>query len=407
MSRIESFPQTQPAVLRSAAPDCPVCRGRSTFAFYRQDDVPAQDGIIWPTRQQAIDAPRGDIELIYCPDCSHVFNPKFDVGRFTFNGAYDISLHHSPTYQKFIEDLTDGLVARHDLRDKTVLEIGCGKADFLKGICEPYGNRGIGFDPTFLDANLTDAQKAFITVHRRYYTAADQGVKADFVTFRSMLQYMREPRPFLESFRGSVKPGGTIYAEVPNGAHTFVKLCVWNIVYEHGCFYSRPSLTRLFAEMGYHVQDTFACFVEDQNLGIEAGVTPAGRSLTIDHREIDAYTAALDAFRGEHARITGHWRDTLARLLKQGKRVALWGAGARAISFCALFDVTDEQVPYVVDINPKRQGCYLPRTLQRVVAPEHLLIDRPDVVIITNSGYEAEIRGQIAGMGVGCEVMVL
>ncbi|HEY0008288.1 MAG TPA: class I SAM-dependent methyltransferase [Tepidisphaeraceae bacterium] len=396
------------AAHRSKAPNCPVCQSSSTYAFYRQDNVPAQDGIIWPTRQEAIDAPRGDIDLIYCPACSHIFNHKFDVSRFLFNATYDISLHHSPTYQKFIEELTAGLVERHDLRGKTIVELGCGKADFLKGICEPFGNRGIGFDPTFIDSNLTDAQRKLIEVHPRYYTADDQRYQGDFLTFRSMLQYFRDPRTWLDTFRGSVKkPGGVIYAEVPNGAHTFAQLCIWNIVYEHGCFYSRQSLTKLFEEMGYFVQNCFPCFVEDQNLGIEAGIAPSARKFAFDPAEVDAYTEKLEAFVAEHARITAHWRETLDELLKQGKRMALWGAGARAISFCTLFDLTDESVPYIVDINPKRQGNFLPRTLQKVVAPEHLLADKPDVIIITNSGYAAEIRQQISEMGLLCDVMVL
>ncbi len=392
----------------NASPACPVCRSAQTRLFFQQLDVPCQDGFIWPTRQAAIVAPRGDIHLTYCAACSHIFNPSFDPSKFVFDATYNISLHHSPTYRTFIDKLTQGLVDRHDLHGKTVLEIGCGKADFLKGITIPYGNRGIGFDPTFVEDNLTDDERKAIGVHKRFYTCNDQDQVADFLTFRSMLQYVTRPREFLDCFRGSVaKPNGVIYAEVPNSAHTFEQLCIWNIVYEHGCFYSKWSLAKLFEEMGYPVQDCFACFVEDQNLGVEAGVTKSVRQFQIDAVAVAAFGQTIQRFVAEHQRKTAEWRNVLDSLLTAGKRVAMWGAGARAISFCCLFDITDTQVPYVVDINPYRQGKFLPRTLQKVVAPEHLLTDRPDVIIITNSGYAPEIRAQIATMGVRCETMVM
>ncbi len=394
--------------MQSSTPACPVCESKSTHAFYEHANVPCQDGYIWPTREAAINAPKGNIHLLYCADCTHIFNSQFDLSKFVFDDSYNISLHHSPTYQRFITDLTEDLVQRHQLQGKTVLEIGCGKADFLKGITIPFGNRGIGFDPTFVDANLTDDQRKSVTVYKRFYTPEDQSYVADFLTFRSMLQYFTNPREFINGFRGSVaKPHGVIYAEVPNSAHTFEQLCIWNIVYEHGCFYSPQSLATLFATSGYHVQKVFTCFVEDQNLGLEAGVTRSSKQYKIDPAAIAAFGETIERFVAEHRRKTAEWRSILDRLLSAGKRVALWGAGARAISFCNLFGMTDQELPYVVDINPHRQGRYLPLTLQKVVAPEHLLVDRPEVIIITNSGYAHEIRAQIATMGIKCETMVI
>jgi ABC-type hemin transport system substrate-binding protein len=64
-------------------------------------------------------------------------------------------------------------------------------------------------------------------------------------------------------------------------------------------------------------------------------------------------------------------------------------------------------MPNIVDINPARIGKYLPGTGQRVVAPEFIVEYEPDVVIVTNPIYEAEIREQIRGFGVDPEVLVL
>ena len=391
----------------SAACACPVCRSTATHAFFTQSDVPCQDGVIWATREEAIAAPQGDIELVHCRACGHVFNRRFDPGKFRFDASYNISLHHSPAYAKFIDDLVAGLVERHGLHGKTVVEIGCGKADFLKAVCMPYGNKGVGFDPTFTDDCLTAAEQKQIRVTAGYYDAKTTPVQGDLVAFRSMLQYMTDPRGFLDIVRPAAKSDGVVYAEVPNSAHVFEKLSIWNIVYEHGCFYSRTSLTKLFAKCGLHVQDCFACWVEDQNLGIEAGVSPSGRSFAFDEAEVERFNGVIERFETEYAEKTAYWQNTLDRLRTQGKRLGMWGAGARAQSFCNRFGLSDETLPTVADINPYRQGRFMPKTLQRVVSPETLKAASPDVVLITNSGYAPEILRQIEALGMRCETMVL
>jgi hypothetical protein len=61
----------------------------------------------------------------------------------------------------------------------------------------------------------------------------------------------------------------------------------------------------------------------------------------------------------------------------------------------------------VVDINPERQGQYLPATGQVVVSPQHLAEYRPDTLIITNPTYTNEIERQVQQLGVACEFLVL
>lgn len=390
-------------------PSCTICGSADTHCLLQIDDVPCQDGMTWPTREAAAGAPRGDIELIHCTQCSHIFNCRFDPSKLRFDGEYNISLHHSPAYRAFIDGLCLGLVDRHDLRGKTVVEIGCGKADFLRAICLPFGNRGFGFDPTFTDDCLTSDERRQITVEPAYYSAANHPIKGDLVTFRSMLQYMTDPRKFVRLMTPSVaRPGGVVYAEVPDSAHTFMRGCVWNVVYEHGCFYSPWSIARLFSECGYHVLRTFKCWVEDQNLGIEATLDPGrDESFVVDVKAIETFNASVKRFAAERDEKLAYWRDALAKMRGKGERVAMWGAGARAQSFCCWLGLTDADLPAIVDINPHRHGRFMAKTLQQIVAPSHLKANRPDVVLITNSGYAPEIRRQIDDLGIKPRVMVL
>lgn len=58
-------------------------------------------------------------------------------------------------------------------------------------------------------------------------------------------------------------------------------------------------------------------------------------------------------------------------------------------------------------MNPGRQGLYLPRSAHRVEAPERLLADPPDLVVVSNPAYADEIAAQASELGVRAELTSL
>jgi hypothetical protein len=65
------------------------------------------------------------------------------------------------------------------------------------------------------------------------------------------------------------------------------------------------------------------------------------------------------------------------------------------------------EIEYAVDINPYRQGCFMPITAQRIVAPEFLRSYQPDLVIVMNSVYVPEITAMLASLDLTPEVRAL
>ena len=59
----------------------------------------------------------------------------------------------------------------------------------------------------------------------------------------------------------------------------------------------------------------------------------------------------------------------------------------------------------VVDINTRKQGHFVPLMKQRIVDPDWLLHNPPDLVIVMNPEYESEIRCMLDNIGIGCEVV--
>jgi hypothetical protein len=180
-------------------------------------------------------------------------------------------------------------------------------------------------------------------------------------------------------------------------------MALWTIIYEHCSYFSREPMVNLFTRCGFTVRSVQES-LDGQFLGIEAVPAPAGGS----EAPAVAYATGLvhqmsllaDRFDGKIM----DWRQQLHSLLAGGKRVVGWGAGARAVSFLNTLGITD-QVPYIVDINPRKSGYYMAGTAQRIVPPEFLVKYRPDVVIIMNNMYHHEVAGQVRMLGLDVEFL--
>ena len=77
----------------------------------------------------------------------------------------------------------------------------------------------------------------------------------------------------------------------------------------------------------------------------------------------------------------------------------VWGAGSKGVTFLNLIDPIG-QIEYIIDINPRNQGKYVPGTGQNILSPEFLREYQPDVVLVMNEIYKDEIQQILDSLGV-------
>ena len=79
----------------------------------------------------------------------------------------------------------------------------------------------------------------------------------------------------------------------------------------------------------------------------------------------------------------------------------MWGAGARGVTLLNILN--DSRIQYAVDINPNKQGKYVPGTGQKIVEPKSLLKLKPDYIILANPTYQNEINQIIRNLEMDTE----
>ena len=135
---------------RSSSPGCLICGSKSLLDLLQVSSVPLHCNMLWPTREGALRAPRGDIDLVFCTQSGHTFNRAFKPAAMQYGEQYENSLYFSPRFRRYSEQLVVRLTTQFELRNKAIVEVGCGSGDFLRALCRNGRNRGIGFDPSYV-----------------------------------------------------------------------------------------------------------------------------------------------------------------------------------------------------------------------------------------------------------------
>lgn len=377
---------------------CPACATAVLTELADLGEVPVLSGFTWDTAEEAAAAPTGRMELARCPACAHVVNTAFDEKLMSYSGEYDNSLHHSPTFAGFATHLAERLAATYDLRGRTVVEPGCGKGEFLRELCRVAGARGRGYDVSYVGPQEADGVR-FV---REFMGSTEPAPPFDFLVSRHVLEHLADPYGFLLDLRRQAGERPiTGYVEVPDGRHDLAG-AGWACIYPHVGYFSHASLLVLLRRAGFEILASGTAF-GDVFRYAEITTAPSGRNGTAQLPPVDADLAASADLGRRHAATVRHWQGWIADQVAAGRRVALWGAGARGVELLSAVD-RRRLLTAVVDSNPAKHGRYLPGTAHRVIAPRELPGHAVDTILITNPMYEAEIRGELAVLGVTAEI---
>jgi SAM-dependent methyltransferase len=376
--------------------------------FHQLEKVPVNSVLNLMTRDQAVGFPRGDIALGFCERCGFISNTAFNPSLLEYSEEYESTQSFSPTYSAFARRQAEQLIESHNLRGKDLLEIGCGNGEILTLLCELGDNRGLGFDPAYKEGRVQGSQGIQVDFIKDFYSEKYSGHHADFVYCRMTLEHILDTAEFVGMVRRAIGKNQDVivFFQVPDATRILQDCAFEDIYYEHCSYFSPGSLARLFRNCGFEVLSLETGY-DGQYAMIDARPVIGGSSAILPEEEdLEQLYSLIKDFPKKFQKKLAGWRNRLDKSYTNGRWVVLWGSGSKVVTFLTTLGLADE-IEYVVDINPHRQGHYMAGTGHKIVAPDFLKEYKPNIVIAMNAIYKKEIQKDLKNLGLSPEILTM
>jgi hypothetical protein len=356
--------------------------------FAQRTGVPVHQNVPADSASAARGVPRGDLRLACCRSCGFIANLDFDDRLVNYQAGYENDQTYSPVFEEHTRGLIASLIAA-GCKETFVLEIGAGQGQFLRRLCVEGDNRGQGFDPAYIGPGSTDGGR--VTFVRELYEGQPPAETPHIVVCRHVLEHVADPMTLLRHIRDGVKGKHPVRIafEMRTVDWVLEQMMVQDFFYEHCSYFTQQSLRFAFERVGFTNVVTKPIFGGQYLWATAECNTPGPRSHP--RREAAALLGVVERYQRYEERNGAALQVKLERLRAAGP-VAIWGAGAKGVTYLNMVDPDAEKVDCSVDVNPKKQGKFVVGTGHPIVSPEQMVARGVRGVLVMNPIYLEEVR---------------
>ena len=350
------------------------------------------------------------LRALVCSNCRLVQLAEFASPRAIFSD-YPYFSSVSEAWLRHAEAYAGAMTARLRLGPHTpVVEVASNDGYLLQ-----YFARGgipvLGVDPAANVAQVAisrgiPTEVAFFGAATARRLRASHPAPA-LVAANNVLAHVPELHDFVEGFRILLAPGGIATFEFPHLLRLVEHVEFDTIYHEHFSYLSLLVAELIFGRHGLVVFDIeelpthggsvrlFVRHVEDTSKPVTPAVErvrAAERAAGLDGPE--AYRRFAEGVVEAKCALL----DFLVGAKREGRRVVGYGAPAKGNTLLNYCGVGPEFLPFTVDRSAHKQGLLLPGTRIPIRAPEAILEEQPDYVLVLPWNLKDEVAAQMAAI---------
>lgn len=362
---------------------CPACESENIKDFFIRENSPVFQNALYKNRSQAIHAKCDKLDLKMCSACGMIHNYSFNGNLVDYNTTYENSQFNSDKVKKYFHEIIEIFKNNYGVCNTTIVEIGCGDGQFLSLLAKETYSKGIGYDPSFSgDLNHLTKNGADITIKTQYFDSDDLPKSIGLLICRHTIEHIVNPSHFLKNiykilFGNYAFPPNhmpLIIFETPSLEWILKNNAFYDFFYEHCNYFTKESLLELFNRAGFDVLEIKQTFGDQYQIVF---AKPKLYNLTLHYKFLKETK-----------------ENQMEQRLSQYKNIAIWGAGAKGVTIASSI----KNIACCIDINPKKQNRFTPKTAIRVLSPENALKEYTiDCVLVMNPNYLSEIKETLSG----------
>lgn len=367
--------------------NCIVCGARlPDVPLMAYDNMPASAQDI-PTKEE-LDADKGiTLRFYQCSGCGLI---QADCEPVSYYRDVIRAGGYSSTMKELRRDEYRRFIDRCGLEGKKIIEVGCGRGEFLKTLREfPVQVYGVEHKRELVQL----ARAEGLNVAEGFTETADTvfpgGPFDAFLSF-NFLEHQPDPNTMLKCIYNNLTENGCGLITVPDFRYIQENDSFYELLRDHLSNFTDESLEFLVKKNGFSIlerrrvnRDTIEFIVQKRPAVDVSGLV------------------------GNLSKLSAQLREYTESRLAEGKRIAVWGASHQGFTTVAATGVSD-RFSYIIDSAPFKQGKFSPASHLPIVSPQYFHEDPVDCILIIAPGYTEEISKTIRSeYGPGVEIAAI
>ncbi|GAC1438832.1 MAG: class I SAM-dependent methyltransferase [Solirubrobacteraceae bacterium] len=381
---------------------CRFCSAPLSRTFADLGMSPLANAYLSPERANTMEA-FYPLHAFACDACLLVQLEQFETAEGIFSD-YAYFSSYSSTWLQHAERYVEQMIDRLGIGPGSqVIELASNDG-YLLQYFQQRGVPVLGVEPAANVAELARAKGIETRVEFFGRAVGASLPQADLLLGNNVLAHVPDLNDFVAGAKLALKPGGTITMEFPHLLR-LISGNQWDTIYhEHFSYFSWICVSQVFAAHGLRLWDVEELPTHGGSLRIFGAHDDDPRQLTDRARDLQAREeaaglrdpATYSAFGAQVAGDKLAILELLVSLRREGKRIAGYGAPAKGNTMLNYCGIGPEIVEFTCDLNPHKQGHFLPGTHIPIRGPEAIREERPDVVLILPWNLREEICAQLA-----------
>lgn len=312
-----------------------------------------------------------ELDIYQCPYCSMIQLSTEPVSYYrdvirAAGVSQEVKKYRLEYFRNFIE--------KFSLKDKKIIEIGCGQGEFLDIMSKVNSNvHGIENYKNSVDLCRSKGLKVYEGfIEDRYYKIENSPYDGFFIM--NFLEHLPDPNEFLKGIYENLNEGAIGLIEVPNVDMIISNLMFSEFISDHLLYFTSKTLRLLVEKNGFEI-------LEEKSVWHDYVLSIVVRKKNMIN---------LDKFNEQQDKIVSQINKFIDMNTSGNKKIAIWGASHQALSVIAMSDIKDK-IEFIVDSAHFKQNKYTPSTHIKVVSPKELEKNHIDSIIVMAASYSDEV----------------
>lgn len=282
------------------------------------------------------------------------------------------SVGFSPQMLKFRQNQFKNFTSKYKLKNKSAIEVGCGRGDYLeiikKYIINSYGLEGSKSNYILAKKKGLNVINGFIS--NKNFKITNKKFNAFFIF--SYLEHIPNINDFLSGLNNNLEEDSIGIIEVPNFEKILKKNLYSEFIVDHLYYFTNKTLDFLLQRNGFEI-------IKIKHIWggyILSATVRKRKNLKID---LNYHLKAI--------------KKQLLNIIKKysnKQKVVIWGAGHQSLTLLSSLKL-EKKIKYIVDSASFKQNKYAPGTNLKVLTPTILKRDNIKLLLVVAAGFNNEV----------------